>query len=70
MSKRTSSVARQGRIYRFTVGETTYAAFVWQAGQRFVGRVEGHSQVPEVTGRTALAVRDALQNWLAKGNLV
>ena len=58
------SVQRQGQIYRFTVAGTDYATFVWQHGVQFRGRVEGHPQVPEQTGRTALAVRDALQKLL------
>lgn len=57
-------VQRQGQIYRFTVGETEYATFIWQRGVQFCGRVEGKPQVPEQIGRTALAVRDALRDWL------
>lgn len=58
-------VQRQGQIYRFSLAGTDYAAFVWQEGTRFRGRVEGNPQVPEQTGRTSLAVREALQQWLA-----
>ncbi|MBK9940203.1 MAG: hypothetical protein U0Z44_11750 [Kouleothrix sp.] len=57
-------VQRQGQIYRFTIAGTAYATFIWQHGVLFRGRVEGNTQVPEQTGRTALAVRDALQQWL------
>lgn len=57
-------VQRQGQIYRFSIAGTDYAAFIWQLGTQFRGRVEGHSQVPEQTARTALAVREALQQWL------
>ena len=58
-------VLRQGRIYRFSINGTDYAAFIWQKGRQFRGRVEGHPQVPEQAGRTALAVREALEQWLA-----
>jgi len=57
-------VQRQGQIYRFVIAGTDYAAFIWQLGTRFRGRIEGYPQVPECTGRTALAVRDALRLWL------
>lgn len=63
------SVQRHGQIYRFSLAGTDYAAFVWQAGIRFRGRVEGNPQVPEQTGRTSLAVREALQQWLAARNV-
>ncbi len=59
-----SRVQRQGQIYRFAIAGTDYAAFIWQLGRQFRGRVEGNPQVPEHTGRTALAVRDALKHWL------
>ena len=55
---------RQGQLYRFSINGTDYAAFIWEYGKQFQGRVEGNPQVPHCTGRTALAVRDALQNWL------
>jgi len=60
-------VQRQGKIYRFAIAGTEYAAFVWQSGAQFRGRVQGNPQVPEQTARTALAVRDALQQWLLSG---
>lgn len=60
MDTRKGRITRQGRIYRFTVGGTEYAAFIWQTGTQFRGRVEGHPQVPQCKARTALAVRDAL----------
>jgi hypothetical protein len=59
-------VQRQGQIYRFSIDGTEYAAFIWQLGKQFRGRIEGHPQVPQCTDRTALAVRDALQIWLAR----
>ena len=65
MNNRQKQVQRQGQIYRFSIAGTEYAAFVWHAGKQFCGRIEGKPQIPQYTGRTALAVRDALQNWLA-----
>jgi hypothetical protein len=64
MKNRQTRVQRQGRIYRFSVTETDYAAFIWQDGKQFYGRIEGNPQVPHCSARTALAVRDALQLWL------
>lgn len=64
MRGRSGTVQRQGRLYRFAANGTEYAAFIWQNGAQFCGRVEGHSNVPQVTGKTALAVRDALQQWI------
>jgi hypothetical protein len=64
MKNQQGRVQRQGRIYRFSINGTDYAAFIWQSGMRFRGRIDGHSQVPQYTGRSALAVRDALQQWL------
>jgi len=64
MSSKQGHVQRQGRIYRFSIAETEYAAFIWQLGNQFCGRVEGKPQVPECTARTAPAVRDALKQWL------
>ena len=61
MKNQRSRVQRLGQIYRFSIDGLDYAAFIWQLGVRFRGRVEGNPQVPECTGRTALAVRDALQ---------
>jgi hypothetical protein len=57
-------VQRQGQIYRFSIAGTDYAAFIWQFGKQFRGRIEGNPQVPQCTGHTALAVRDALRTWL------
>jgi hypothetical protein len=57
-------VQRQGQVYRFSINGMDYAAFIWQLGTQFRGRIEGNPQVPECTARTALAVRDALQLWL------
>jgi hypothetical protein len=65
MSNRQGRVARQGRIYRFSIAGTEYAAFIWQQGAQFSGRIDGNPQVPQCTGRTALAVRDVLQQSLA-----
>ncbi len=64
MERRSKSVVRQGRIYRFMVEDVEYAAFIWQAGSQFRGRIEGNPQVPQQSARTALAVRDALSAWL------
>ena len=64
MNNRRAHVQRQGRIYRFSVTDTDYSAFIWQQGKQFCGRIEGNPQVPQCTARTALAVRDALQLWL------
>jgi hypothetical protein len=64
MNNRQGRVQRQGRIYRFSIAGTEYAAFVWQHGKQFCGRIEGHPQAPQYTGHTGLAVRDALQQWL------
>jgi hypothetical protein len=66
MKQEQGRVQRQGRIYRFSIAGVDYAAFIWQFGTQFRGRVEGNPQVPQCTGRTALAVRDALQLWLAE----
>lgn len=64
MSKRTSSTQRLGQIYRFSANGSEYAAFIWQNGAQFRGRIEGQSHLPPCTARTALAVRDALQQTL------
>jgi len=64
MKTRHGSIQRLGQIYRFSIDGTDYAAFIWQMGKQFRGRIEGHPQVPQYTGRTAVAVRDALQLWL------
>lgn len=61
-------VQRQGQVYRFTIDDIDYATFIWQRGVQFCGRVEGYPQVPEQIGRTALAVRDALQQLLIARN--
>lgn len=65
MKSRQGRVQRRGQIYRFTIAGTEYAAFIWQLGAQFRGRLEGNPQAPEYTGRTALAVRDAFEQWLA-----
>jgi hypothetical protein len=64
MKNKQGRIQRQGQIYRFSVGGTDYAAFIWQMGMQFRGRIEGHPQVPEYTARTEQAVRAALQKWL------
>lgn len=66
MNHRQGHIARQGRIYRFTINGLEYAAFIWKDGRQFSGRVEEHPQVPQQRARTALAVRDALSSWLIK----
>ena len=65
MKSKQDRVQRQGQIYRFTIAGTEYAAFIWRLGAQFRGRLEGNPQAPEYTGRTALAVRDAFQQWVA-----
>lgn len=65
MAKQQASIQRKGRIYHFTVNEKEYAAFVWEVGKQFRGRVEGQTHVPEQTATTALAVRQRLHNWIA-----
>jgi len=65
MTNRKKHVQRQGQIYRFSIAGSEYAAFIWQHGKQFCGRIEGNPHVPQCTGRTALAVRDALQLRLA-----
>jgi hypothetical protein len=64
MRNRQVSIQRHGQIYRFSIDGIDYAAFIWQFGKQFRGRIEGNPQVPQCTGRTVLAVRDALQTWL------
>ena len=64
MSNRSDHVQRQGRLYRFSIDGTDYAAFVWALGTQFRGRIDGHPQVPQCSGRTALAVCEALKLWL------
>jgi hypothetical protein len=64
MRNQQGRIQRQGQIYRFSIAGTDYAAFIWQLGKQFCGRIEGNPQVPQCTGRTALSVRDALQLWL------
>jgi hypothetical protein len=64
MNNRRGRVQRMGKIYRFSIVGTEYAAFIWQLGKQFRGRIDGNPQVPECTAHTALAVRDALQLWL------
>ncbi|MBC8163320.1 MAG: hypothetical protein H7Z42_19085 [Roseiflexaceae bacterium] len=64
MKRQAGSTQRVGRIYRFSVNGADYAAFIWQNGVQFRGRVEGQPQIPLCTARTAIAVRDALQQAL------
>jgi hypothetical protein len=52
MRNRQSRVQRQGQIYRFSVNGAEYAAFIWQLGVRFQGRIEGQPQVPQCIGRS------------------
>lgn len=68
MLKSTKSIHRAGRIYRFTIDDVDYAAFIWQMGVQFRGRVEGHPEITQTTGRTALAVRDELQKLIVAQN--
>jgi hypothetical protein len=64
MRSSSGHVQRRGRIYRFSIEGIDYAAFIWQLGKQFHGRIDGDPQVPHCSGRTALAVRDALQQWI------
>jgi hypothetical protein len=64
MKNQEGRVLRRGRIYRFSINGTDYAAFIWQSGTQFRGRLDGHPQAPQCTGRNALAVQAALQQWL------
>ena len=57
-------VQRPGRTYHFSVNGVDYAAYVWQLGKQFLGRIEGDPQVPHSTGRSASAARDVLRHWL------
>jgi hypothetical protein len=66
MKNKQGRVQRQGQIYRFSIEGTDYAAFIWQLGTQYRGRIEGNPHVPECTGRTTLAVRNALQQWLVR----
>lgn len=68
MERRSGRIVRQGRIYRFTVEGVEYAAFIWQDGSQFNGRIEDNPQAPQQRGRTALAVRNALSSWLIAAN--
>ena len=65
MRNRQSRIQRHGQIYRFSVNGAEYAAFIWQLGVQFQGRIEGQPQVPQCTGRSEEAVRAALQRELA-----
>jgi hypothetical protein len=65
MRNQHNRIQRQGQIYRFSVNGAEYAAFIWQLGVQFQGRIEGQPQVPQCTGRSALAVRVALERELA-----
>jgi hypothetical protein len=62
------TVVRQGRVYRFSVAEVEYSAFIWKVRSQFRGRVIGHPQVPQRKAPTALAVRDALMAWMHTAN--
>lgn len=64
MAKTQDRVSRQGRIYRFTIGDQDYAAFIWQVGLLFYGRIDGNPSAPQLKGSSALGVRDALRDWL------
>ena len=68
MKKIQSRVQRQGQIYRFSLADIDYVAFVWQAGVGFRGRIQGNPRVPEQTGSSSLAVREALMQWLSAEN--
>lgn len=68
MTKRQGPVHRKGRIYRFTVNSTEYTAFIWNSGVNFCGRIENQPHAPQHTARTALGVRDTLQQWVVAQN--
>lgn len=68
MKSNRGRVQRQGQIYRFSINGIEYAAFIWQLGKQFQGRIVEPPQIPVSTARTALAVRDALQQSLATQN--
>lgn len=68
MGTKYTRVQRSGRIYHFSVNEVDHKAFIWQLGKQFHGRVEGAPHVPQCSGRTALEVRDALQQKLIAHN--
>lgn len=65
MRNQHSRIQRQGQIYRFSVNGAEYAAFIWQRGVQFQGRIEGQPQVPQCIGRSAETVRAALERELA-----
>lgn len=64
MANSHKSIVRQGRMYRFSIEDTDYDAFIWQAKSKFSGRVMGQPQVPQCTARTAILVRDTLAAWM------
>jgi hypothetical protein len=64
MKRNQGRVQRQGRVYRFSIDGREYAAFIWQVGKQFHGRIDGSPQVPHCIGQSALAVRDNLHHWL------
>jgi hypothetical protein len=64
MQKQGQRVVRQGSIYHVMIEDTDYAMFIWSAGKRFCGRVEGHPQVLEQNAATALGVCNALRDLL------
>ena len=61
MRKGPKTIQRSGSIYRFSVNGVEYAAFVWQVGAQFHGRIEGQAHIPVAVARTVLGVRNALQ---------
>lgn len=65
MKNQFNPVHRQGQLYRFSLGNQEYVAFIWRAGSQFRGRIEGYPAIPEHTAHTALGVRDALQQSIA-----
>ncbi|HWQ13230.1 MAG TPA: hypothetical protein VNL77_10540 [Roseiflexaceae bacterium] len=64
MKPRAKSSVRKGRVYRFTIEGTEYAAFIWQVGKQFRGCLDDQPQAPEQRGTTAAAVCAALSAWL------
>ena len=57
-------VQRPGRIYHFSINGVDYAAYIWQLGKQFLGRIEGDPQVPHSIGPSPSAARDVLRRWL------
>lgn len=64
MASNSGRAQRPQRLYRFSVNGVEHVASIRQLGKQFHGRVAGDAELPLCTGRSALAVRDVLQQWL------